>query len=268
MKHSKFNVFRIISMSFGSILNIGFIVCCILLIFNSTNANLRQVLIPIVITYSIVIVLFCLFFGRIFCGFLCPLGFFEDILWRITERLHLPKLPRDSKFMKLIDIFNKFFLIVFILAIIALIVLAFFPDILSKFSIPMFVIFVVPIIMISFNLLARRFFCNVCPLGSFIGLFYKVNIVKLKKNPESCTFCGACYETCPMRIKNVLLENKKENISNTSCIFCGECIRRCPKDDALSILLLNKTLYKSSNKDFLKFQFDEVNVRKSKNNGK
>lgn len=265
MSHKKYLTLRILGMNIGFVLNVGFIVCCVLAILNPTNDSLRSVLIPIIISFASVAAIFCVLFGRIFCGFLCPLGFFQDLLFKLTEKLHLPKLNRDSRFMKFIDLFNWIFLGVFLVAVISLIVLLFFPEILNKISIPFFIVFIIPVVMIVLNSMARRFFCNVCPLGTFIGLFKKISIVRIKKNPESCIYCGGCYEACPMRIKKVFTENKKHDISSINCIYCGECVKKCPKDDALSISILNKTIYKSSKKDFFNMQHEYVSVLKEKN---
>lgn len=255
MDHKKFHNIRLVFMIIGSILNIGFIACCVIAIINSSNEHLRNILLPIIISYVILCLVFYILLGRLFCGFLCPLGLFQDILWKITNKLHLPQLPRDSKFMKVINAFNIFLLIVFLGVIIALIILlAFFSDILAKIKFPMLILYIVPIVMITLNSMARRFFCNVCPLGSFIGLFRKINFVKLKKDNDACTSCGACYESCPMRIESIYLEKEKIDISTSKCIYCGECIKKCPKDNALSITIRNKIIYKSSTEDFLNTQ--------------
>ena len=159
-------------------------------------------------------------FGRISCGFLCPLGFFQDIIWRVTEKLHLPKLSRNEKFMKVIHIFNRIFLVFFICDIVSLIVIfVFSPQILSKIVIPIFVPIIIVCFMIVLNSFARRFFCNVCPIGSFIGIFERLNIIKLEKDCDTCTMCGACYEACPMRIKNVYTEIQKRDISVSRCFM-------------------------------------------------
>lgn len=266
MSHKKYLNLRIFTMGIGFLLNVGFIVCCVLAILNSKNDALMSVLIPIIISFASIAAIFCVLFGRIFCGFLCPLGFFQDILFKITEKLHLPKLNRDSRFMKFINLFNWVFLGIFLVCVIALIVLLFFPDTLNKISIPFFIVFIIPVVMIVLNSMARRFFCNVCPLGTFIGLFRKISIVNIKKKPDSCIYCGACYEACPMRIKKIFIENKSHDISSINCIYCGECIKKCPKDNALSISILNKTIYSSSKKEFLKMQHEFVSTSKEKNN--
>ena len=123
----------------------------------------------------------------------------------------------------------------------------------------MFVFVLIPMIMIFVNSFARRFFCNVCPIGSFIGLFERLNIVKLEKDCSSCTVCGNCYEACPMRIKELYTELEKKKVSGSRCIYCGECIKKCPEDNVLVITVFGKKVYTSSQEDFLNNQFTDIN---------
>lgn len=205
---------------------------------------------------------FVLLFGRIICGFFCPLGLLQDIVWKVMEKLHLPKLPRNEKFMKVINIFNRIFLVFFICGISFMVIAGiFFPEMLSNAGVPVFVFIVMPITMIIVNSFARRFFCNVCPIGSFIGLFEKLNIVKLEKDCSACTLCGACYEACPMRIKEIYTEIENTNVSSQKCMYCGECIKKCPEDDALAITVCGKPIYKASKEDFMNNQFSDVTAK-------
>ena len=217
--------------------------------------------IPAIIIAAVVALILILLFGRIFCGFFCPLGFFQDVIWKVTEKLHLPKLARNQKFMKVINIINRIFLGFFICGITALIIIiAFFPEILKGISIPLFVPFVAVFFMIILNSFARRLFCNVCPIGSFIGLFERLNVIGRQKDCSSCTMCGACYEACPMRIKSTYTETEKTDISSSRCLYCGECIKKCPKNDALTITAFGKKIYTSSEDDFMKNQFSDISV--------
>ncbi len=113
-------------------------------------------------------------------------------------------------------------------------------------------------ITLIFGLFSRRFFCNLCPYGSFVGLFNKLNFFKLNKNNELCTKCGACYEACPMRLKQIYLEDEKSDVSNSKCLYCGECVKKCPKDDVLYITCKGKIVVKSSTKEFLKNNYPDL----------
>lgn len=258
MTHKKFHRARWISM----IIIVAFIISGVIAGGLSSGDSGFNI-IPTIIVAAIVGVSFLLLFGRIICGFFCPLGFLQDIVWKITEKLHLPKLSRDEKFMKVINIFNRVFLGFFICGIISAAVVGIVsPATLKSFGPPVIVLVIMPIIMIIVNSFARRFFCNVCPIGSFIGLFERLNIIKLEKNCSACTLCGACYEACPMRLKSIYTEMEKTNISSDKCMYCGECIKKCPEDKALAITVCGKKIYKSSREDFLNNQFSDVTVDK------
>ena len=229
------------------------------------NPSLNGLLLPIIIVSAAVVFILLLLFGKAFCGFFCPIGLLNDIVWRITLALHLPKLSRSEKFMKIINILQKVFFAFFVCGITSLTVIAvFFPEILSGIHIPLYVIGIAAFFMIVIASFARRLFCNICPIGTFIGLFRKLNIIRLKKDSAACTMCGACYEACPMRIKSVYTEQEKSDISTSQCLYCGECIKKCPEDGALSLTLCGKKIYGSSREDFVKNQFSDVSLKKDK----
>ena len=261
MTHKKFHRIRWISM----IVIVTLIICGNIAGRQLTNGEQTQGSIVPIILAAVIGLTFILLFGRIICGFFCPLGLLQDIVWKVTEKLHLPKLPRDERFMKVINIFNRVFLVFFICGIFSLVIVGvFFSEVLSKASAPLLIFIVVPIVMIIANSFARRFFCNVCPIGSFIGLFERLNVIKLEKDCSACTLCGACYEACPMRIKNIYTETENTNVSSAQCMYCGECIKKCPEDNALAITVCGKTVYKSSQEDFLNNQMSDVSTKARK----
>jgi polyferredoxin len=91
----------------------------------------------------------------------------------------------------------------------------------------------------------RRFFCTICPLGYLMGLAHRVQPFRIKKDCTACTECGACYEACPMGIKQLYTEREQTDVTDISCIMCGECVRCCPEDCALSLTLFGKDIYVS-----------------------
>ena len=108
---------------------------------------------------------------------------------------------------------------------------------------------VVPLLAGSFFI--KRFWCLMCPMGYLLGVFYKFNLFKLKKDCTSCTECGACYNACPMRIKSIYTERENVNVQTVDCLMCGECIDKCPEDNALAMTFCGKAVYKSSRKTFM-----------------
>ena len=97
----------------------------------------------------------------------------------------------------------------------------------------------------------KRFWCLMYPMGYLLGIFYKFNLFKLKKDCAACTECGACYEACPMRLKNIYTGRDKANVQTVDCLMCGECIHKCPENNALRLTFCGKDIYKSSRKAFI-----------------
>ena len=116
MTHKKFHRIRWISMAIVAVL-----ITAIIVSFLSADSGLLEKSFVPIIFVVIIVFAFTLLFGRIICGFFCPLGFLQDIVWKLTKRLHLPKLKRNENFMKIVNIFNKIFLTFFIFGITSLI---------------------------------------------------------------------------------------------------------------------------------------------------
>lgn len=185
--------------------------------------------------------------GRLLCGFMCPFGFIQDILDKIREKLHIKPIIVSDRMLKLIQPIKWVWIILFI----SLVFLGGdFCDIcpnkiispsLGGYWVDVFVGGFIGVIVIVGSFYIKRFWCLMCPLGYILGIFHKYNLFKLKKDCTSCTECGACYEECPMKIKNIYTERKKENVQETDCIMCGKCIDQCPENKGLEITLLRKT---------------------------
>jgi polyferredoxin len=185
--------------------------------------------------------LFGVTLGRIVCGFLCPFGFFQELLHKIPSR----KL-RKTEFTRRLSLIKYVFLAVFVLGL----PLAFF--IFQGFGAPFFCEFICPagtleagiplvladsalrnaaggLFVWKIGLLAAllilsvfcfRPFCRFfCPLGALYGLFNKYAIFGLKFDESACTHCGNCVKKCEMDTKTV---NDRE------CIRCAKCAGKCP----------------------------------------
>lgn len=212
------------------------------------------------VVYFLTLFLFIVIFGRTFCGFICPMGYMQDITYKIREILHIDGISRNEKLVEVLKV-TKYLIVMIFLG------LTFFgfnfcricPAVITS---PMFsgfnhaitVGYILAILMFVFSFFMRRFWCNICPLGYLVGIFHKISLFKIKKTCQSCTSCGACYEACPMRIKSIYTEKKKMDVTTSECIFCGECVKNCPENNALAISFCNKRFYISSREDFMKLK--------------
>lgn len=210
-----------------------------------------------IIAILVTSILFSVLIGRIVCGFLCPIGLLQDLMDKLRQILHIRPIYINERTNKILQPIKWVWIILFL-------GYSFtgknFCDICpvkifttaqdghwSNFYLNGFL--AVAVLIGSFFI--KRFWCIMCPMGYLLGIFNKFNLFKLKKDCTACTECGACYEACPMRLKNIYTERDKSNVQTVDCLMCGECIHKCPETDALQMSFCGKTIYKSSRKAFI-----------------
>jgi polyferredoxin len=178
--------------------------------------------------------------GRWICGFLCPFGLIQELLYKIPS----PKLGK-SPLTRRLTLLKYAFLVVLVL-VIPVITLVY------GYGIPLFCKFICPVgtleagiplalansairdsigglfywklALLAALILASapvyRVFCRfLCPLGALYGLFNRHALWGIRRDPRRCTACGICAKNCKMDTR---IANDRE------CIRCGACIRACP----------------------------------------
>ncbi len=189
-----------------------------------------------------IIMLYGILFGRFICGFLCPFGLIQELLYKIKT----PKLKKN-RFTKILSYF-KYVLLVFLVFIVPILYG------LRDVTLPGFCKYICPAGTIegAFGLLSNkinesqlaslgpiftwkfiltvsiivgcvfifRLFCRfLCPLGALYGLFNKFSVLGIKLEKPKCIDCGLCISHCKMDISHV---------GDHECISCGECVSVCP----------------------------------------
>lgn len=210
-----------------------------------------------IVSFLVTLLLFVVLGGRILCGFMCPLGFVQDLFDKLRQALHIRPITVSDRMNKVIQPLKWVWTILFLCFVF---VGGDFCDICPNkvfspalggwwVNLALGGFLTIPLLVGSFYI--KRFWCLMCPMGFLLGMFQRFNLFKLKKNCTACTECGACYEACPMRLKNIYTEREKEDVQTIDCLMCGECIHQCPEDNALSMTFCGKRIYKSSRTAFM-----------------
>ena len=191
------------------------------------------------------LVLFGTFLGRFVCGFLCPFGLIQDLLFKIPFVKKIRCLPGEKALRWLRFVFLGLFVII----------LPMFVEDFMGMSEPWFCKWICPvgtleggiplvlfnsavrgaagflfkwklvilIVIILSSIVIYRPFCRYfCPLGAIYGVFNKISFYRIKIDSDKCTKCGACQKVCKLDI------DVFKNPDSMDCIRCGDCKAACP----------------------------------------
>ena len=70
----------------------------------------------------------------------------------------------------------------------------------------------------------RPFCGTLCPVGTFLGLFSRSSLLSVRFSGESCTGCGLCGAVCPQECISV----KERTVDADRCVLCLRCVSACP----------------------------------------
>ena len=192
------------------------------------------------------LVIFGTFLGRFVCGFLCPFGLIQDLLFKIPFIKKIRRLPGEKGLRWLRFVFLGIFVILLPMFVVDITGLGepwfckwICPVGTLEGGIPLVLlnnamrgaagfIFRWKLVILAITLLSSiiiyRPFCRyVCPLGAIYGIFNKISFYSFKIDTEKCTKCGVCQKICKLDIPVF------EKPNSADCIRCGECKAACPQ---------------------------------------
>ncbi len=169
--------------------------------------------------------------GRVFCGWICPLGGLieaADFLLSPLRKRNPLALRRFPKRKALI----RYPVSLLLLGVVLITV--FTPAPVLQFLHPnVWIIRIVSLttvglvflgLLILFSLFARRLWCTyLCPLGALYGLLARVPLLRLKIT--TCSSCGRC-DRCPTEAANYA----DKQIMPHQCLLCFDYEATCPTE--------------------------------------
>lgn len=174
--------------------------------------------------------------GRFPCGWLCPFGFFQELMHKIpSPKFTLPPWTQYGKYL-----FLGLFVIILPLAVAdefgfgvtwfckyvcpagtleAGIPLMFLDPSLRRLIGWIYInkLVILALLLVAMVFIRRPFCRTICPLGGIYSLFNRWSIVQMRHIGENCVKCNNCYRLCPMQI--AFHEGDKQ----LNCIRCFRC---------------------------------------------
>jgi len=206
-------------------------------------------------------------FGRFICGWACPFGLFQELLYKIPSKKY--SIPPSLNLLKYV--FFILFVIVLPLVFVdqfglgkpwfckyicpagtleaGIPMVLLVPDLRSTLG----VLYVNKIsILIGFvlwSVFASRPFCRTtCPLGAFYAIFNRISLIKLVLDKDACTNCKACHKVCPVEIRF------NETQGSGECINCMKCMTDACNFEAIHVSVAGYRLTKAGRKRLIDSQ--------------
>jgi len=185
--------------------------------------------------------------GRMPCGWLCPFGFFQELVFKIPSRKYeIPRILTAGKY-----VFLGLFVIILPLFVVdefgygqtwfckyvcaagtleaGIPMSGLQPQLRHLWGWLFFNKVLILLILLVLMVFIRRPFCRmICPLGAIYSLFNRLSIFKMVYHPDKCVHCQQCYKNCPMGVRFY------EGANQPDCIRCLKCMQESCKYGAIS----------------------------------
>jgi len=179
--------------------------------------------------------------GKAFCGWLCPIGFLNELLAKLgralpfLRRVQVPL--RADRWLRLLR--YPFTILMLVLTWRA-------GELVLRGYDPFYIIFsgfghgtigLVSVVVLAVLLLGAlvipMFWCRYfCPLGAVQDLLARFGLVRVHRAADACTGCGACDRVCLQRLD----VSRPDSVASIDCTRCLDCVEACP-EKALSMRL-------------------------------
>jgi len=160
-----------------------------------------------------------IFFGRFYCGYICPMNTAMKLPVFLAERLHLRTInvPR---------ILRSRWLPWLVFAMSALTMIG-SRKVLHK-EIPILIILLVFSLLVTLRYEPWVFHNHICPFGALLSIPAKFSLRSFDVEQSKCIGCKKCEKVCDAQAIEVDPSTRKATINKSLCHQCHECASVCP----------------------------------------
>lgn len=206
---------------------------------------------PSALVLFVIVVVMTLLVGRVFCGWICPLGTIGEWTALAGRKLGIkprelpPSVDRPLRWLKYVGLAA---IITGTWKLGTLVWRDFDPWVAwmhlsagwAEVTERPWAYVALFSLVIGASLFIERFWCRyLCPLGASLAPLQKLALIKVRRDGDGgCISCSACSRSCPVGLDPMAVESVK----SAECLACGRCIEACPVEGTLFFGLGRKAL--------------------------
>lgn len=204
----------------------------------------NRIIFPLTVLFGSFIAVSTIFSGRAFCGYLCPLGTMQKLLYSLNPE---KKSPIKHSFHKKLQVIKYLVLaLTFVAAIFAVqyVYMGLCPVMYLANPQAIGVTGIIGLVSIfGTGIFVERFWCRyLCPYAALMNIFQALGRVlhiphfRITIDPDKCGECFECSEKCPMGIQI----EEPGPVEDLNCIHCKKCLEMCVLKHPIDRILYKK----------------------------
>ena len=162
-----------------------------------------------------------LIFGRVYCGYICPMNTVMLPAAWLSKKLNL-QTTKTPKWLK-----NGYFTwITFGVSIVVMLL----SKRLLHINLPILPFWLAVSVLVTLRYKPEVFHNLICPFDALQKIFGRFARLSEKVDKDACIGCKLCEKDCPSHAIVVSPEDKKADINTALCFQCTNCQQVCPKN--------------------------------------
>lgn len=159
------------------------------------------------------------FFGRFYCGWLCPINTIIEVMDTSYKSLGITRKPVPklikSPFVKYGMLFLFLSTMIFVLK--------------TGHKLPVLPILLALGVVASLIFVPAMWHRYLCPYGTLLSLAGRTSKYGYSVAKKDCIKCGICKGVCPGEAIKMQDNKVFPQINSMLCLQCAECVSACPK---------------------------------------
>jgi polyferredoxin len=192
-----------------------------------------------------IVMLLSIFFGPVFCGWVCPLGTVQEWVGKLGKKLFRRRYnhfvpARLDQYLRYLR-YGVLLWVLYVTATSGVLVFEAYDPYYALFNfwsteVAWTALLILGLVLIGSVFVERPWCKYACPYGAVLGITNLFRVFSIKRSTTTCKADGACSIMCPMNIE----VDSKTTVHDHQCISCMECTSEAVCPVAKTVLLTSR----------------------------